>query len=102
MITCKYLQINEHQAVSDVSTIHTPLAKPTWRDFDISGIAVQHFMNLTVGSKTAVVLRINDIVLSNSAKVRQQYHKIAAKDGLTVLDIAKADPFDGLVLEWKP
>lgn len=99
---CKYQQVNEHQECFDIDSVPIPLPKPVWRDFDVSGMTVEHFLNLTVGGKTAVVLRIGNAVISNSATVRQQYHKTSAKEKLMVLDLAKISPVTGLVRYWHP
>ncbi len=64
-----------------------------WRDFNTDDILDRprnHALDL-FNRAIPVVIRQGDTVISNDGATRQQYHKIAVRDGLTVLDLAKVE-----------
>lgn len=64
-----------------------------WVDFligDILHLPRNHAIDL-FSRNIPMIARQGDIVVSNDSATMQQYHKIAARDGLTVMDLAKLE-----------
>lgn len=70
-----------------------------WQEFDsmdILRLSRNHSIDL-FSRNIPVVIRQGDNVVSNDSATRQQYHKIAARDGLTVYDLAKLERSDDIL-----
>ncbi len=100
-ITCKFQQLYEHQTDFGMESKHIPLPeKPAvWHEVDTEGMTVNDFLMRFTGrfERIPVVLRVGNIVVSNTASVRQMYHKVAAREGLKIFSIEKVEPSDGLL-----
>lgn len=70
-----------------------------WQDFDAADIlhlSRNHSIDL-FSRNIPVVIRQGDNVISNDSATRQQYHKISARDGLKVYDLAKLERSDEML-----
>lgn len=70
-----------------------------WQDFDetdILSFSRNHAIDL-FSRKIPIVIRQGDYVISNDSATRQQYHKIAARDGLTVYALDKIERSEELL-----